>query len=275
MRNVLLSTIYFLLPFFAIMAVTSPCQEAKTTSSQATNDVVEGIVVSSSRETMVVRTPDDQFQLFIFDQGTEKPPNLLPGTHVRVASKPTDESGVRLATTVTPLEEAPAAQAAPAPKQAAPPASVSKAETEIERNVRRFRIGFHAGAALDPELFLFGVQSQIGPIFNHNVSFHPNAEFAFGEVTDLIAVNLEVVYRLPITARQGRWSAYAGAGPALNFIQQSFNGGRNISFSNFDYETGFNILTGFQSRRGTYVELKTSLWSHPAPTLRFIVGYTF
>jgi len=274
MRNVLLSIIYLLLPILII--TTSFCQEPKTTSQEATNDVLEGTVTSWSRDTMVVKTSDDQFRLFVFDQDTRKPRALSPGTRVRVSSTPTDESGVRLATSVTRLEPAPAAQAGnPAPKEASPPASVSKLEREIERNVRRWRVGVRAGAALDPELFLFGVHSQIGPIFTRNVSFRPNAEFAFGEVTDLIALNLEAVYRLPITARQGRWSAYTGAGPGLNFIHQSFNGSRSFSFGNFDYETGFNVLAGLQSRRGTFVELKTSLWSHPAPTLRLIVGYTF
>jgi hypothetical protein len=275
MRNVLLSTVFLLLPFFTIMP--SSCQEPNTTTPQATNDVLEGTVTSSSRETMVVRTSDDQFRLFVFDQDTRKPRTLSPGTRVRVSSTPTDEAGVRLAVSVTPLEQPPAAQAGkePASKEASPPASVRKLEREIERNVRRWRVGVRAGAALDPELFLFGVHSQLGPIFNRNISFRPNAEFAFGEVTDLIALNLEAVYRLPITARQGRWSAYAGAGPALNFIHQSFNGSRSFSFGNFDYETGFNFLAGLQSRRGTFVELKTSLWSHPAPTLRPIVGHTF
>jgi len=274
MRNVLLSIIYLLLPMLIITP--SFCQEPKTTSQEATNDVLEGTVTSWSRDTMVVKTSDDQFRLFVFDQDTRKPRTLSPGTRVRVSSTPTDESGVRLAASVTRLEPAPAAQAGkPAPKEASPPASVRKLEREIERNVRRWRVGVRAGAALDPELFLFGVHSQIGPIFTRNVSFRPNAEFAFGEVTDLIALNLEAVYRLPITARQGRWSAYTGAGPALNFIHQSFNGSRSFSFGNFDYETGFNVLAGLQSRRGTFVELKTSLWSHPAPTLRLIVGYTF
>jgi len=276
MRNVLLSTIFLLLPFFTITP--SSCQEPKITSPQVTNDVLEGTVTSSSRETMVMRTVDDQFRLFVFDQDTRKPRTLSPGTRVRVSSTPTDEAGVRLAVSVIPLLKEPAAAQAgerPAPKEASPPASVSKLEREIERNVRRWRVGVRAGAGLDPELFLFGVHSQIGPIFTRNVSFRPNAEFAFGEVTDLIALNLEAIYRLPITARQGRWSAYAGAGPALNFIHQSFNGSRSFSFGSFDYETGFNVLTGFQSRRGTFVELKTSLWSHPAPTLRLIVGYTF
>ena len=135
------------------------------------------------------------------------------------------------------------------------------------------------GAGLDPELFLFGVHAQFGPIFSRNVSFRPNAEFAFGEVTDLIALNLEATYRLPISSQQGRWSSYVGAGPALNFIHQSFqtsqSSGRNIDFGNFEYQTGFNILSGLQFRRGTFVEVKTSLWSRPAPVLRLMVGYTF
>lgn len=42
---------------------------------------------------------------------------------------------------------------------------------------------------------MFGIQSQMGPIFHPRVQFRPNAEFDFGEVTDLIALNLEGVYR--------------------------------------------------------------------------------
>ena len=122
---------------------------------------------------------------------------------------------------------------------------------------------------------MFGVQSQMGPIFHPRVMFRPNAEFDFGEVTDLIALNLEGVYRFPANYRIGNWAPYAVAGPALIFIPQSFSSGRDIDFGNFDYETGFNVLAGMQTRRGTFVELKTSLWSGPAPKLRIIVGYTF
>jgi hypothetical protein len=189
---------------------------------------------------------------------------------------------VRLATRVTLLEAAAGSSTSsasgPALNQAPPPDQVLNVEHDIEREARRWRVGVRTGVALDPELVLFGVQSQIGPIFTHDLSFRPNAEFAFGEVTDLIALNLEMAYRLPLTSRQGKWSAYAGAGPSLNFIHQSFNNGsgsRNISFGNFDYETGFNILTGLQFRRGTFVEVKTGLWSRPAPTFRMIFGYNF
>src|SRR2546425_1785162 len=75
------------------------------------------------------------------------------------------------------------------------------------------------------------------------------------------------------------WSAYLGAGPALTFLHQSFQSqagqGRNIDFGNFDFDAGFNILTGVQFRRGTFFEVKTSLYSRPAPTLRLILGYNF
>ena len=133
----------------------------------------------------------------------------------------------------------------------------------------------HAGAAFDPELFSFGVHSQIGPIIHPRVLFRPNAEFAFGEVTDLIALNFEGVYRFAPANRTPNWTPYIGAGPAMIFIHQNFQVGRQIDFGNFDYETGLNVLAGMQSRKGTFLELKTSSYSGPAPNLRLLIGYNF
>lgn len=158
---------------------------------------------------------------------------------------------------------------------APPPEKVRNVENDIKRETRRWRLGVRAGAAFNPELFLFGVQSQIGPIFHPRVQFRPNAEFAFGEVTDLIALNLEGVYRFSGDYRKGNWVPYIGAGPAMIFIHQNFQRGRQIDFGNFDYETGFNVLIGTQNRRGTFFEMKTSLYSGPAPKFRLIIGHTF
>ena len=132
--------------------------------------------------------------------------------------------------------------------------------------------------ALDPELALIGVQSQVGPFFNSNVFLRPNVEFAFGEVTALFALNLEAIYQLPVSTRRGRWSAYVGLGPGFNFLHQNFernNGGSRIDFGEFHSDTGLNILGGVRFRGGTFFELKTSVYSDPAPTLRLIVGYNF
>jgi hypothetical protein len=255
-----------------------------TSATQAGNDnTVEGTVVSASRDTLVVRTEDNNVQLFTFDRGAVRPRSLVPGTRVRVAAGAADENGTRSASNVTVLSASSGTGASDGNRptqdkgaQAAPvPEKVRDIESDIRRESRRWRMGVRAGAAFDPELFLFGIQSQMGPIFHPRVLFRPNAEFAFGEVTDLIALNLEAVYRFSAASRRGNWTPYVGAGPALIFIHQNFQVGRQIDFGNFDYETGFNVLAGVQSRRGTFLELKTSLYSGPAPKLRLIFGYNF
>ena len=265
-----------LLFVFCLLSVTAISQEG-TTSGQAQNESrIEGTIASSTRQTFVVRTADNQFYLFTFNRYTDKPQSLPVGTRIRVESRPGAETGSRLATRVTILEAAPQDQQRAAGTEAAPiPESVRNVEGDIKREARRWRLGVRAGAAFDPELFMFGVHSQMGPIFSPHVFFRPSAEFAFGEVTDLIALNLEAIYRFPRTYERRDWSPYVGAGPALTFLHQSFQAGRDIDFGNFDFDAGFNILAGMQSRRGTFFEVKTSLWSRPAPVLRLIIGYNF
>jgi hypothetical protein len=116
------------------------------------------------------------------------------------------------------------------------------------------------------------VQSQIGPFFNPHLLFRPNAEFGFGELTNMFALNLEAAYRFHTVSRRG-WTPYVGAGPSLNFIHQGASSG-DVSFSDFTYKTGFNVFLGAQKRK-TFVEMKTGLWSGQAPVLRLLVGYNF
>ncbi len=280
LRSFLMYSVFSLFIACALSPI-SMSQEATTTSSQRQSDnTFEGTVVSSTRDTLVVRTEDNQFQLFVFDRHTTKPRSIPNGSRVRVVSTPGEERGSRLASNISMLEPAPSAQQGHPPDQAQPiPPAVRDLEHDIKREARRWRLGVRAGAGLDPELLMFGVHSQLGPIFHRDVLFRPNAEFDFGEVTDLIALNLEAVYRLPVVSRQAAWLPYMGAGPAFTFLHQSFQTtqgqGRDIDFGNFDFDTGFNILAGVQFRRGTFFEIKTSLYSRPAPTLRLIVGYNF
>lgn len=233
-----------------------------------------GTVVAVSRQTMTLRTDDNQFQLFVFNNDMVRPKGLTPGSRIRVASSAMDEPGVRLATRVTVLEPATTTASGAAQDMAPPPKEIRDVEREIERQARRFQLGVRIGAGLDPELFLLGVHAGIGPIFSRDFYLRPNAEFAFGELTDMVALNLEGAYRLPISFQHGRWNAYVGAGPGLNFIHQGI-GRRDISFGNFDYDTSLNVFSGLRFRRGTFVEVKTSLWAPAVPTLRLIFGYTF
>jgi hypothetical protein len=223
---------------------------------------------------MVVRADDNQLHLFVFERDLIQPKGITAGAHIRVVSDSTGESGVRLATRITLLEPASAPPSGRPPDVAPPPKELRDTQREIEKLARRWQLGVRIGAGLDPELFLIGVHTAIGPIFTNELYFRPNAEFAFGELTDMVAINLEAAYRLPISFRQGCWSAYVGAGAGLNFIHQGV-GKRDISFSDFNYETGLNFFSGVRFRRGTFAEVKTSLWAPGVPTLRLMFGYTF
>lgn len=236
----------------------------------------EGTVASSSRNTITVEGAGRQYRLFVFERGTRRPGTIPVGARVRVTSSPGDDATFRVADEVTVLDT-PAAQAKTGTSAIIPP-EIRRLERDIERQVRRYSVGVRAGVALDPELVLIGVHAQLGPFFNSNVYFRPNVEFAFGEVTTMFALNPEVVYRLPVTARQGRWSAYVGLGPGFNFLHQNFEreeGDSRIDFGDFKSDVGLNILGGIRSRGGTFVELKTTVYSDPSPTLRLIVGYNF
>jgi opacity protein-like surface antigen len=267
----------FLCASLILVVLFAPALAAQVAEGQSSENTVEGTVVSTSAETLVVRTDDNDFRLFILDRTTTRPNAIIQGTRVRVRSTVGDR-GARLATEVNALGSRPNTATGTETQAKPVPPAVKNVEQEIKREARRWHLGVRAGAALDPELFMFGVHSQIGPVFNRNVFLRPNAEFAFGEVTDLIALNLEAIYRFPISTRGKDFSAYLGAGPGFTFIHQNFERtqgqGRDIDFGDFNYQTGFNILTGVQ-RRHTFFEIKTSLYSRPAPTVRLILGYNF
>jgi len=237
-----------------------------------------GTVVSSSRNTVTVREMNGRYQLFTFDRNVRKPATLPVGSRVRVLSSASDDAGVRIATEITVLQGGGGNAANTTTPDNVPP-EVRQIERGIEREARRYQLGVRAGVALDPELILIGVQSQIGPFFNPDIFFRPNVEFGWGEVTAMFALNAELMYRLPLSSRQGRWSSYVGGGPGFNFVHQDFqanNGsGTRVDFSDFHYSVGLNLLAGLRYRSGMFTEIKTSVYSKPAPTLRLILGYNF
>lgn len=237
---------------------------------------VNGTVVSSSRNTMTVNTGQGQYQLFVFARNVRKPTSIPVGARVRVVSSPTSDPGVRSATDITLVQ---GANAEPTPQDAETvPEGVRSLERDIEREARRYQIAVRGGVALDPELVVIGVQGQIGPFFRSGIYLRPNVDFGLGEVTAMFSFNGDVIYRLPFSSNQDRWSAYFGAGIGVNLIHQTFEGeedGQRIDFGDFHSDTALNILGGVRRRGGMFLELKTAVYSGPSPTLTMTVGYTF
>ena len=270
----------FLLVGLLALAMSSPADAQDTT--------VNGTIVSSSRNTVTVSTGRGQFQLFTFANDASRPVSLPYGAQVRVVSSPGNEPGVRVIRQITVLEANPSG-AGNAPGQSGAPGEsagedltvpdvIRRLEGDIEREARRYQLAFRAGAALDPELVVVGVQGQVGPFFRSGVFFRPALDFGLGEVTALFSVNGDVIYRLPFSSMEDRWSSYFGAGLGLNFAHQSFEDeedGRRIDFGEFHSDTALNIIGGVRRRGGMFMELKTSIYAAPSPTLRMVVGYTF
>ena len=273
--------------FWATLTVSTlspPAFSQPSGSPQAREEsmTTSGTVVSSSASSLTIRTDQGAYQLFVFDRYTVKPRTIPVGSEVRIISVPGSEPDVRHATDIivpggTAAGQPDATQPKPAQASEPIPASVRRLERDIERQARRYGAGVRGGVGLDPEVLLVGVHARLGPIFSRNLSFRPNLEFGWGEVTKLFAVNLEGVYRLPFVPRGGRWYPYIGAGPTLGFSHQNFEraaaGESGIDFGDFEFNGGLNVLAGMEFRSGVFFEVKGTVYT--SPHLRLLVGYTF
>jgi hypothetical protein len=126
--------------------------QQSSTDQQRDQNTVEGTVDSVSRETVVVKTDENEFQLFVFDRYTTKPRTMAAGSRVRVVSSAGEDEGTRLASTITGLTPASDTSAgSPSTQATPPPKAVRDLEQSIKNDARRWRLGVRAGAALDPE----------------------------------------------------------------------------------------------------------------------------
>lgn len=163
-------------------------------------------------------------------------------------------------------------------------AEMRQVQNDIEAVVRRFRIGVEGGVAFDPELIMFGAHAAFGPLFRPGIEFRPGVEIGLGELTTLLGINLDVLYTLPGTTRQTRWSPYIGAGPTFGLSHRGFatedtdnvdaNLDRNrFDFSDTDFNGGLNFIAGARNRAGLFFELKATAWG--VSSIRILAGYDF
>jgi hypothetical protein len=241
-----------------------------------------GTVTSIGRSSIVVHTDQGRFFVYALEPAFIRIPTIEPGTRVRVT---TDTSDTAPAPTALSIETLPAQQGL-AQRQSQTPPDVQRLQTQIEREARRFRIGLDAGVALDPELVSINAFTTFTPFLQRGIMVRPNVELAFGEVTTLIALNVEGLYMLPGFRRSIRWAPYVGAGPNFTFSHRSVNeedfigdldappvDDDRFDFSQWDWNNGFNVIVGARNPGGTFFEMKGTAWG--VASIRLLGGFEF
>src|SRR5262245_44534171 len=91
-------------------------------------------------------------------------------------------------------------------------------------------VGVRAGASVDHDQFYFGGHIETPPLVER-VYLRPNLEIGVGDHVTLVAVNIEAVYKYPLS--HSPWTVYGGGGPGINYF----------NFENDESEThaGFNL----------------------------------
>jgi hypothetical protein len=131
---------------------------------------------------------------------------------------------------------------------------------------------------LDPEMLNVGAHVTFGPLFSPRVRVRPGVEIGLGEVTTFLGINIDVVYTLPGSTIESRWTPYVGAGPNFGYVRRDFSPddddeGSRFDFSDSDGTAGFNFIAGARNQNGLFIELKATAYG--VSNIRLLAGFDF
>ena len=294
LNTIVFTTALVLAPAWAAFAqAPAPEQQTERKAASAEPQTGErrtvGTVTSVGRGSIVLRTDQGAYSVYSVGPDTNRSKPVTVGEHVRVITRSSDTEAAPTALAITVVPR-PQGLAAPPAEPDVVPEQVRSLEAQIERQARRFRAGFQAGAAIDPELISLDAFATLGPFFKNNINFRPNVEFAFGEVTTLFGIHLDAIYTLPGVTRSIKWAPYVGGGPSFSFSHRGFeatetdtevettNGTVQIEngrfdLSSYEWHNGFNFIVGAKNANGTFFEMKSTAWG--AANIRLMAGFEF
>ena len=251
---------------------------------------VAGTITAVGRGSFVLKGDDGKFTVYATDRNTLGGTKLADGNRVRVTTAADDDDPAPLALAVDALPPR-EGLAAPQAGDDNVPASVRQLSAQLERQAKKYRAGVAFGAALDPELISLDAFATMAPGRSAKFAFRPGVEFAFGEVTTLLGLHLDVLFGFPGVRPTTRWAPYFGAGPSFSFSHRSVNEEDFITgdlppgttptpaeedrfdFSQFDWDNGFNFIVGARTPKGMFLELKATAYG--VASIRMLGGFEF
>lgn len=264
-------------------------QEPSPAASPNTERQAIGTINAVGRGSFVLRGDDGKFVVYSVDRNTIGGTKLANGTRVRVTTAADDNDPAPLALAVD--AQPPREGLAPQSGDDNVPASVRQLSAQIERQAKKYRAGAAFGAALDPELISLDAFATFSPGRSNRFAFRPGIEFAFGEVTTLLGLHMDVLFGFPGVRPTTRWAPYFGAGPSFSFSHRGVDEEEFITgdlppgttpteeeedrfdFSQYDWDNGFNFIVGARTPRGTFLELKATAYG--VASIRMLGGFEF
>ena len=264
-------------------------QESSPSAPSNTERQAVGTVNAVGRGSFVLRGDDGKFVVYSVDRNTIRGIPITNGTRVKVTTAANDDDPAPLALAV----DAVASKEGLAPQAGDDniPASVRQLSAQLEKQAKKYRGGAAFGAALDPELISLDAFATLTPGRSAKFAFRPGVEFAFGEVTTLFGLHLDVLFGFPGVRPTTRWAPYFGVGPSFSFSHRGVDEEEFITgdlppgttptpeeddrfdFSQFDWDNGVNFIVGARTPRGTFLELKATAYG--VASIRMLGGFEF
>ena len=265
-------------------------QQSSPSAQQSEDRQTVGTLDSVGRGSIVVKTDEGRFVVFALNRSAAGVSALATGDRVRIT---TDAQDLDAAPTVLAVAKLPPREGLAPQTQSddTVPSSVRQLSAQIERQAKKYRAGVFAGAALDPELISLDAFMTFSPTRSRTLAVRPSIELAFGEVTTLFGLHLDVLFSLPGVRPTTRWAPYFGAGPSFSFSHRGVNEEEFLSgnepppsstdendddrfdFSQYDWDSGFNFIVGARNPGGTFFELKATAYG--VASIRMLAGIAF
>lgn len=138
----------------------------------------------------------------------------------------------------------------------------------VPTSARAQGVGFQGGVSIDPEQAYVGSHVETGAI-GRSIHFRPGIDGGFGSDLKLASINLDILYKVPVSAD---WKIYQGFAPSVHIVRFGPLDDARGRRAETDVTGGISGIFGFAHESGLFFEFRGG--GGGGPNLKFGVGFT-